>query len=78
MEKLRIFFIYSGLKPAWANPALYRSAVKAEGLIHFLRLQAAVAQQLSGKHENRYFVPVACPGRRLKIDVDDVDGDALR
>ena len=47
-----------------------------EGLIHFFGIQAAVAQQLSGKHEDWYFVPVARSRRRVKIDVDDIDGDA--
>jgi hypothetical protein len=51
--------------------------MEAEGLIYFLRIQAAVAQQLSGKQEDRYFVPVARPGGRFLIDVDDIDGDAL-
>jgi hypothetical protein len=51
--------------------------VKAEGLIHFLRVQSAVAQQLSGKHEDRYFVPVTRPSRGIGIDIDDIDGDAL-
>ena len=50
--------------------------MKREGLIHFLRVQAAVAQQLSGKHEDRYFVPVTRPSRKVGIDVDDIDGDA--
>ena len=51
--------------------------MEAEGLIYFLRIQAAVAQQLSGKHEDRYFVPVTRPSRKVGIDVDDIDGDAL-
>ena len=45
--------------------------------MYFLRVQAAVAQQFSRKHQDRYFVPVACPRGRLLIDVDDIDGDAL-
>jgi hypothetical protein len=48
-----------------------------EGLIHFFGVQAAVAEQLSGKHQDRYFVPIARPRRGVKIDVDDIDGDAL-
>jgi hypothetical protein len=48
-----------------------------ERLIHFLRVQAAMAQQLSRKQEDRYFVPVTCPRGRLLIDVHDIDGDAL-
>jgi hypothetical protein len=48
-----------------------------ERLIHFLRVQAAVAEQLSRKQEDRYFVPVARPRGRFLIDVDDIDGDAL-
>ena len=50
----------------------------AEGLIYFLRVQAAVAEQLSGKHENRYFVPIARPRSGLQIDIDDINRDALR
>jgi len=49
----------------------------AEGLIYFLRVQAAVAEQFSGKQEHRYLVPEARPCRRFLIDVDDIDRDAL-
>ena len=73
-----ILHLDRSIKPAWANPALYRSAVKLEGLIYFLGVQAAVAQQLPRKHEDRYFVPVARPRGRLQIDIDDINGDALR
>ncbi len=51
--------------------------MKAEGLIYFFRVQAAVAQQLAGKHQDRYFVPVARPRSRVLIDVDNIDGDPL-
>jgi hypothetical protein len=51
--------------------------MQPEGLIYFFRVQAAVAQQLSRKHQNRYFVPVARPRLWVQIDVDDIDGDAL-
>jgi len=51
--------------------------MKAEGLIHFFRVQAAVAQQLARKQEDRDFVAVTRPRHRIKIDVDDIDGDAL-
>jgi hypothetical protein len=51
--------------------------MEAEGLIYFLRVQAAVAEQFSGKQEHRYLVPVARPCRRFLIDVDDIDGDPL-
>ena len=51
--------------------------MQPEGLIYFFRVQAAVTQQLSRKHEHRNFVPVTRPRRRVKIDVDDIDGDAL-
>jgi hypothetical protein len=71
MEKLRIFFIEAWV---WANQALYRSAVKAEGLIHFFGVQASVAQQFARKHEDGNLVPVARPRVGLPIDVDDIDG----
>ena len=51
--------------------------MEAEGLIYFLRVQAAVAEQFSGEQEHRYLVPEARPCRRFLIDVDDIDGDAL-
>ena len=49
-----------------------------EGLIHFFRIQAAVAQQFSRENEHRNLVPVARPRLWLQIDVDDIDGDSLR
>src|SRR5258708_13159125 len=72
MEKLRIFFIEAWV---WANPALYRSAVKAEGLIYFFAVQAAVAQYFSRKQEDRNLVAVARPRLELPANVDDIDGD---
>jgi hypothetical protein len=50
--------------------------VQTEGLIYLFAVEAAVAQQFSSKHEHRNFVPVARPRRRLKIHVDDIDGNA--
>src|SRR5258707_9854275 len=75
MEKLRIFFIEAWV---WANPALYRSAVKAEGLIYFFAVQAAVAQYFSRKQEDRNLVAVARPRLEVPVNVDDIDGDPLR
>jgi hypothetical protein len=49
-----------------------------EGLIHFFRIQAAVAQQFTRKNEHRNLVPVARPRLKLLIDVDDIDGNSLR
>ena len=70
MEKLRIFFIEAWV---WANQALYRSAVKSEGLIHFFGVQVSVAQQFARKHEDGNLVPIARPRVRLQIDVNDID-----
>ena len=75
MEKLRIFFIEAWV---WANQALYRSAVKSEGLIHFFGVQVSVAQQFARKHEDGNLVPEARPRLGVKINVDDIDGDPFR
>jgi hypothetical protein len=48
-----------------------------EGLIHFFGVQVAVTQHLTGKQEDRYFVPVARPRLRVRIHIHDIDGDPL-
>ena len=81
MEKLRIFFIYreySGRLPPWANQALYRSAVKAERLIYFFRVQPAVANQFACEQQDRDFVAVTSPSRGFQIDVHYVAGHIAR
>ena len=49
-----------------------------EGLIHFFRIQAAMAEQFPCKYQYRNLVSVARPRLRIQIDVDDIDGDSLR
>src|SRR5271163_3507678 len=81
MEKLRIFFIYgeySDWLPPWANPALYRSAMKTEGLIHLFRIQPAVTNPFSGKKQYGDLVSVARPSCRFLVHVDDINRYALR
>jgi hypothetical protein len=46
--------------------------MKPEGLIHFLRIQTAVAQQLSGKQQNRYFVAETHPRGGIKVNIDNI------
>jgi hypothetical protein len=50
----------------------------SDGLIHFFRIQPAVANQFVREQQYRDFVPVARPGVGLQIHVDDIDGYAAR
>jgi hypothetical protein len=71
-----MFFIEGG-GPAGANPAVYRAAMKPDGLIHFFGVQAAVAEDFSREYQHGDLVAV--PGSRVRqaIDVDHVDRNAL-
>jgi hypothetical protein len=48
----------------------------SDGLIHFFRVQPAMTNQFAREQQYRDFVPIARPGVRLKIHVDDIDGYA--
>lgn len=64
----------------WANPRLYRSAALRERLLQLRHVEMAVAHQFTVQQQDRYFVPVARPLRRIGIDVADLErqaGDAL-
>jgi hypothetical protein len=76
MEKLRMFFIEGGGLQG-ANPALYRAAMKADGLIHFFRVQTAVAEDFSRDYQHGDLVAVPGLRGRLAIDVNHIDGNAL-
>jgi len=52
--------------------------VKAEGLIYFLRIQPAMANQLTRQEQDGDFVAVTCPRGWFKIDIDDINGCAAR
>ena len=85
MEKLRIFFIYAGSlplsmprEPAWANPALYRSAVMREGLIHLLWVQPAMTHQFAREKQHGDFVAVARLHGGVEINVDHFNGYPTR
>jgi hypothetical protein len=65
-------------EPRWANQVLYRSAVKAEGLIYFFWVQSAMTNQFACKEQDRDLMSEACASGRLKIHVDDINGYPAR
>jgi len=66
------------MKPrAGQNRGLYRSTVESEGFAQLFVVQAAMTDQIARDQEHGDLVTVAAAGRRVGIDVENLDGGTL-